>query len=354
MNYFKNFIVLGLLTSALFAGKALESAKIYIKDKDWDKAEKSLLEAINHPKDKWEAAFHLADKIYPRKNAWSKVSEYFAIAETAPSSTKIRPTRNDRRVAMNQAITASKGRSYVLIANRTQGFLSLYDSAKSDEMKQKYLEDGTAAAISLRNFDRTQPGGFGLLAQFYALSNNKDGALENINGLLSLSDINDEDMVSYYSFGAAIALAFKEYDLASKYFEEGLKIDPGNIKIKIDIGVLYSQLDKPKQAISQFLSIVDDIEDENLKGDTHFNLGLSYLKIGNTEEAVYHFEEAFILKPDDEEAAYGMARALEEAKFYRKARKYYRAAQDLNPSNPSYQSGISRTQILEDQQDSEG
>ena len=353
MNYFKNFIVLGLLTSALFAGKALESAKIYIKDKDWDKAEKSLLEAINHPKDKWEAAFHLADKIYPRKNAWSKVSEYFAIAETAPSSTKIRPTRNDRRVAMNQAITASKGRSYVLIANRTQGFLSLYDSAKSDEMKQKYLEDGTAAAISLKNFDLTQPGGFGLLAQFYALSNNKDGALENINGLLSLSDINDKDMVSYYSFGAAIALAFKEYDLASKYFEEGLKLDPGNIKIKIDVGVLYSQLDKPKQAISQFLSIVDDIEDENLKGDTHFNLGLSYLKIGNTEEAVYHFEEAFILKPDDEEAAYGMARALEEAKFYRKARKYYRAAQDLNPSNPSYQSGISRTQILEDQQDSE-
>ena len=86
MNYFKNFIVLGLLTSALFAGKALESAKIYIKDKDWDKAEKSLLEAINHPKDKWEAAFHLGDKIYPRKNAWSKASEYFAIAETAPST----------------------------------------------------------------------------------------------------------------------------------------------------------------------------------------------------------------------------------------------------------------------------
>ena len=353
MNHFKNFIFLVLLTTSLFAGKALESAKIYIKDKDWNQAEKSLLEALEHPKDKWEAAFHLADKIYPRQNEWSKVSEYFNIAETAPSNTKIRPTRNDRRVSMDQAIAASKGRSYVLIANRTQGFLSMYGSAKSDEMKQKYLEQGTAAAISLRNFDQTQPGGFGLLAQFYALSNNKNGALENINGLLSLSDINDEDMVSYYSFGAAIALAFKEYDLASEYFESGLNIDPDNIKIKIDVGVLYSQLDKPKQAISQFLSIVDDIEDENLRGDTHFNLGLSYLKVGNTEEAVYHFEEAFILKPDDEEAAYGMARALEEAKFYRKARKYYRAAQDLNPSNPSYQSGISRTQILEDQQDSD-
>ena len=353
MYYFKNFIAAAVLATTLFAGQALESAKIRIKDKEWGEAEKYLLEALNHPKDKWEAAFHLADKIYPRKNDWSKVSEYFAIAETAPSSTKIRPTRNDRRVSMVQAITASKGRSYVLIANRTQGFLSLYGSAKSDELKQKYLEDGTAAATSLRNFDPTQPGGFGLLAQFNALSNDKNGALENINGLLSLSDINDEDMVSYYSFGAAIALAFKEYDLASQYFEEGLKIDPENIKIKLDVGVLYSQLDKPRQAISQFLSIVDDIEDENLKGDTHFNLGLSYLKVGNTDEAVFHFEEAFILKPDDEEAAYGMARALEEAKFYRKARKYYRAAQDLNPSNPSYQSGISRTQILEDQQDSE-
>ena len=76
MNYFKNFIALTILATTLFAGQALESAKIRIKDKEWGEAEKYLLEALNHPKDKWEAAFHLGDKIYPRKQEWASVKKY--------------------------------------------------------------------------------------------------------------------------------------------------------------------------------------------------------------------------------------------------------------------------------------
>ena len=58
MNYFRNLIAVAVLGTALFAGQALESAKIRIKDKEWGEAKKYLLEALNHPKDKWEAAFH--------------------------------------------------------------------------------------------------------------------------------------------------------------------------------------------------------------------------------------------------------------------------------------------------------
>ena len=106
MYYFKNFIASAVLVTTLFAGQALESAKIRIKDKEWGEAEKYLLEALNHPKDKWEAAFHLGDKIYPRKQDWSSVKKYMDIAQTAPSGLKIRPTRNDRRIPIQQAVTA--------------------------------------------------------------------------------------------------------------------------------------------------------------------------------------------------------------------------------------------------------
>ena len=51
MYYFKNFIAAAILVTTLFAGQALESAKIRIKDKEWGEAEKYLLEALNHPKD---------------------------------------------------------------------------------------------------------------------------------------------------------------------------------------------------------------------------------------------------------------------------------------------------------------
>ena len=42
-----------ILVSILFAGQDLESAKIRIKDKDWNEAETYLLKALDHPKDKW-------------------------------------------------------------------------------------------------------------------------------------------------------------------------------------------------------------------------------------------------------------------------------------------------------------
>ena len=73
MTYFKHFIVSAILVTTLFAGQDLESAKIRIKDKEWGEAEKYLLKALDHPKDKWEAAFHLGDKIYPRKQEWASV-----------------------------------------------------------------------------------------------------------------------------------------------------------------------------------------------------------------------------------------------------------------------------------------
>ena len=125
MNYFRNFIALAILATTLFAGQALESAKIRIKDKEWGEAEKYLLEALNHPKDKWEAAFHLGDKIFPRKQDWASVKKYMDIAQTAPSGLKIRPTRNDKRVPIQQAITASVTKSYNLIYYKASGLLSL-------------------------------------------------------------------------------------------------------------------------------------------------------------------------------------------------------------------------------------
>ena len=102
MTYIKNFIFTAIFVSTLFAGQALESAKVYIKDKDWDKAEGKLIEALDHPKDRWEAAFHLGDKIYPRKQDWVSVRKYMDIASTAQKSLKIRPTRNDRKIPINQ------------------------------------------------------------------------------------------------------------------------------------------------------------------------------------------------------------------------------------------------------------
>ena len=51
MRIIKNFFITLILFSTLFAGQDLESAKIRLKDKEWNKAEEFLLKALNHPKD---------------------------------------------------------------------------------------------------------------------------------------------------------------------------------------------------------------------------------------------------------------------------------------------------------------
>ena len=58
MSIIKNFFIGLILVSTLFAGQDLESAKIRLKDKEWDKEEEFLLKELNHQKAKREAAYH--------------------------------------------------------------------------------------------------------------------------------------------------------------------------------------------------------------------------------------------------------------------------------------------------------
>ena len=157
MTYFKHFIASAILVTTLFAGQALESAKIRIKDKEWGEAEKYLLEALNHPKDKWEAAFHLGDKIYPRKQEWASVKKYMDIARTAQSNLKIRPTRNDKRIPIEQAITASVTKSYNLIYYKASGFLALLNRATNEEQRNALLDQAIQTSLDAKALDPSQP-----------------------------------------------------------------------------------------------------------------------------------------------------------------------------------------------------
>ena len=174
MYYFKNFIASAVLATTLFAGQALESAKIRIKDKEWGEAEKYLLEALNHPKDKWEAAFHLGDKIYPRQQDWSSVKKYMDIARTAPSNLKIRPTRNDRKISMEQAVTASITKSYNLIYYKASGFLALLNRAASAEQRDALVDQAIQTSLDAKELDPSQPGSYALAALYSSVKGDKE------------------------------------------------------------------------------------------------------------------------------------------------------------------------------------
>ena len=291
MNYFRNFIALAILATTLFAGQALESAKIRIKDKEWGEAEKYLLEALNHPKDKWEAAFHLGDKIFPRKQDWASVKKYMDIAQTAPSGLKIRPTRNDKRVPIQQAITASVTKSYNLIYYKASGFLSLLNRAASAEQRDALVDQAIQTSLNAKELDPSQPGAYALAALYSSVKGDKENTIKYLDMGLALDDIPEETKIALLVSAGQSVVRLGEFDKGLEYYEQALAMEPLEPTALKSLGALYLAQDKFDAALKNLdLAIENTSEDRELV-DLFFNRGLVYLKMENFEEAEYNLKK---------------------------------------------------------------
>ena len=355
MNYFKNFIAIAVLITTLFAGQALESAKIRIKDKEWGEAEKYLLEALNHPKDKWEAAFHLGDKIYPRQQDWASVKKYMDIARTAPSNLKIRPTRNDRKITVEQAVTASVTKSYNLIYYKASGFLALLNRATSAEQRTALIDQAIQTSLDARELDPSQPGSYALAALYSSVKGDKENTIKYLDMGLALEDIPEDTKIALLVSAGQSVVRLGEFDKGLEYYEQALAMDPNEPTALKSLGALYLAQDNFDSALKNLDLAIEKTDDDNELVDLFFNRGLVYLKMDDFEEAEYNFEEAYFLAPDDVEALLGLAKALEQAERWRKSRNYYMELIDKNPNDSQYYYGVYRTYFgegrLEDAQE---
>ncbi len=355
MTYFKNFIVTAVFISTLFAGQALESAKIYIKDKDWDKAAEKLIEALDHPKDRWEAAFHLGDKIYPRKQDWVSVRKYMDIASTAQKSLKIRPTRNDKRIPIDQAITASITKSYNLIYYKASGYLQLLNRASSVEQRNALIDQAIQTSMNAKDLDPGQPGSYALIALYSSVKGDKETTIKYLDMGLALKDIPEETKIALLVSAGQSVVRLGEFEKGLGYYEKALEIQPNEPTALKSLGALYLAQDNFESALANLDKAIEMTSDDKDLVDLFFNRGLVYLKMDNFEEAEYNFEEAYFLAPDDTEALLGLAKALEQAERWRKARNYYMELIEKDPNDAQYYYGVYRTYFgegrLEDAQE---
>jgi tetratricopeptide (TPR) repeat protein len=343
MTYIKNFIFTAIFISALFAGQALESAKIYIKDKDWVNAQKYLEQALDHPKDKWEAAFHLGDKIFPRKQDWQSVRKYMDIASSAPNNLKIRPTRNDKKILISQAINASVGKSYNLIYYKASGFLGLLNRASSADQRNALIDQAIATSMDAKILDPSQPGAYALVALYSSVKGDRQTTIKYLDMGLSLDDITKETKVALLVSAGQSVARLSDFDRALDYYEEALIISPNEPTALKSLGSLYLAQDNFVLALKNLKKAIESTSDEKDLVDLFFNRGLVYLKMKNFDEAEYNFEEAYFLAPDDVEALLGLAKALEQAERWRKSRNYYMELIDKNPNDAQYYYGVYRT-----------
>ncbi|MEC7779005.1 MAG: tetratricopeptide repeat protein [Candidatus Neomarinimicrobiota bacterium] len=339
----KKLFLFAIMFSFLFSqGKDLNSAKVYIKDKDWKQAELFLLKAVEHPKDKWEAAFHLGDKVYVRSQDWDKVKQYLDLAGTAPESLKIRPTRNDNRIPMQTAITASLTKSFNIIYFKAAGYISLINRTANIEQQNAFIDQAINASNQAKNLDPTQPGAYALLAVYYSLKKDKENTIKYADASLALPDTEEDILLQLLVNAGDCSVRVDELDRASNYLERALLIDSNDISVLKSIATVYVGRNELDKALNIFTRTLEQTEDNQEKADLHFNLGTVYLKKGNPGEAQYHFEETAYLVPDDTEAIFRLARTLEESQRWRSALSYYKDLIDMDPNNPDYYRGAYR------------
>ena len=339
----KKIFLFAIMFSFLFSqGKDLNSAKVYIKDKDWKQAEAFLLKAIDHPKDKWEAAFHLGDKVYVRSQDWDKVKEYLDLAGTAPENLKIRPTRNDTRIPMQTAITRSLTKSFQIIYYKATGYISIINKTADVEQQSMFIDQGIQTATQAMNLDPTQPAAHALLGLYYSLKNDKENTIKFVNQSLAIESNTDDERLGLLTNAGECATRINELDMASSYLEKALLIDPDDINVLQAVAAVYSKNNNYVKALDIFLRTLEQTEDEKELATLHFNLGTVYLKMGNADDAEYHFGETVYYSPDDTEAIFGLALVLEEEGRFRSALNYYKDLIDKDPTNPDYFRGAYR------------
>ena len=270
------------------------------------------------------------------------------IANTAPSNLKIRPTRNDKKISINQAVTASVTKSYNLIYYKASGFLALLNRASSAEQRDALIDQAIQTSLNAKDLDPTQPGSYALAALYSSVKGDKDNTIKYLDMGLSLEDIPEDTKIALLVSAGQSVVRLGEFEKGLGYYEQALAMDPNEPTALKSLGALYLAQNNFDAALKNLDMAIEKTNDDAELVDLFFNRGLVYLKMDN-------FEEAYFLAPDDVEALLGLAKALEQAERWRKSRNYYMELIDKNPNDAQYYYGVYRTYFgegrLEDAQE---
>lgn len=128
----------------------------------------------------------------------------------------------------------------------------------------------------------------------------------------------------------ALGLAYSktgEKDKAQSLFQKGLKIDPLNYSINVNIGRIFKDKGDLDRAEEQF-KFAALISKDSL---AHINLGYIYLKKNLYYQSIQEFNKALELKHDSHLAYFFLGNAYNKLKEYQKAIGLYKKSIELNP-----------------------
>ena len=319
------------------------SAKLYIQQQEWNKAEEFLIKAMDVEPENPEIPYQLGYHIYGlQKKDWQRMNQSFDKALAIDPNKKI----------LEQGKTVKE---FVIMA-RTQFWAEMYNKgvAEFNEYRSVPMDQkDTILKMAINTFEISatiktdEAQTYTMLSTCNHLAGNTD---KSENYILKAVELTPNDANVNLTAGQ-IFMQKQEFETALPYVKKAVELEPSNTKSIRNLAQIYYDIGHLDESIQTYEVAINKETDPKVKADLYFNLGILYNRVGNLEEAEYNFTNSLDENPDDVEAVMGMAQVFENAEKWRKAEKFYRELIAVDPDNPEHYRGMSRVLLQQGEPD---
>jgi tetratricopeptide (TPR) repeat protein len=303
MKHSKLFVIAFLMLSMIFVGyqcgsTEITSAKLYIQQKNWDKAIEVLQKDISkNPQS--DEGYYLLGYVYGEQGNFESLVENY-----------------DKSLAISQNFVKdiSASRKYFWAQAFNRG-VSLYkkgvESTDKDSSKV-YYDKSIADFKSALKIEPDSGDTYKNLAFVYLSKGDNNAAIEPLQKLIEREKALDGYKFLgeiYYVNGTNLNTSGKteeakvEFNKSIEVLEEGLKNYPDNPEMLITLSTAYIGADRGSEAIDKYKKLAEAKPDEK---NIRYNYGVLLLGAENFAEAETQFLKAIEIDPNYDNAIYNL------------------------------------------------
>jgi len=319
------------------------SAKLYIQQLEWEKAEEFLIKALAVEPDNPEIPYQLGYHIYGlQKKDWKMMNESFDKALSIDPNKKIL----GQPKTVKEFVVMARAQFWAEVYNKGVAQFNNYRNSNT-ENKDTELQKSINTFITSSEIKPDEAQSYLMLSTCLFIAGDQEGSEDYIIKAVKLSP----DDANINLTAGQIFMQKQEFEEALPYIKKAVELDPSNTKSIRNLAQIYYDTGNMEKSIETYEDAINKETDRKVKADLYFNLGILYNRVDNFEEAEFNFMNALDENPDDVEAIMGMAQVFENAEKWRKAEKFYRELISIDPDNPEHYRGMSRIKLQQGEPD---
>ncbi|MBN2012351.1 tetratricopeptide repeat protein [candidate division KSB1 bacterium] len=268
--------------------KELTSAKVYIQQDDWTKAEEQLKQAVATYPNEAEAHLLLAEAYARRGNYVDMSKELATTLEVSPQ--------------LEEKVKVLKDKYWVQEFNNGVNKVKASESATDDETRNKIMLEALASFKDCPIIDPTRVDAHKNIAFVYIRMDSLAAAAKVYRQILEIDPKDTEVMLR----AGSIYYDEKKYDECIDMMNKILAIEPDNIEAISQKAFSYDSMGKTDEA---FATYNDVLEKQPNNPDIIFNLGRLLFLQKKYEDAIKEFKRVLDIEPDDYDATLNIGNA---------------------------------------------